>query len=441
MPPWLINALELLSAIGLVILNGFFVAAEFALVKVRPSQVDKLVSDKRPFAKSAKFLSDRLEASLSSCQLGITIASLALGWVAEPAFAEMLRPVFEWMGVSDESTLHMLTSLIVFPLITALHLVIGEQAPKIFAIRRPEVMLIWCALPMRFFFLVGYPFMVALNQATSFLLGLIGLTNEEGHETALTEEELRVMLQEAHLRGHVTRSEHRLINAVFEFDDMVCRAIMVPRNDVEYFDVNEPVSESVDLARRTKHTRYPICDGGLDEVLGVIHIKDLVGLDLNQSFDWRSIMRPPKKVPENMLISKLLRHFQATHQLLAFVIDEFGNTIGIVTLENVLETIIGSVDDEFDEKQTDIVPTGKDQYLINGSTPINIVAAEIGFQADDSEADTFSGYLTQKVERMLSRGDIIKLENAVAEVIEVRDDRATSIRVTKVKGEQASEAE
>ncbi len=212
---------------------------------------------------------------------------------------------------------------------------------------------------------------------------------------------------------------------------MICRRIMLPRSDVEFFDINQPVSECIALARRTKHTRYPVCDGSLDEILGVVHVKDLVGVAVAESFDWKSIMRPPRKVPENMPISKLLRHFQASHQLLAFVVDEYGTVIGVVTLENVLEQIIGAVEDEFDTEQTNIVPDGPDEWIVLGSTPVEEVKRQLGIPFGDVEADTFSGLLTRYSDRMLSPGDQIVLGSFVAEVLEVRDDRAYRIYVSR----------
>lgn len=439
MQDWMGYLLQVLLALFLVGLNGFFVAAEFALVKVRGSRVDRLVTDRKPFAVSAKFLSDHMESALSACQLGITMASLGLGWVGEPAFAQLLHPLFELANIEDPTVIHTVSFIFAFTLITSLHLVVGEQAPKIYAIREPERVLLWCALPMRFFFMLSYPFMAALNWVTSVLLARLGLREDSSHDSPLTEDELRVVITEAHLRGHVSRSEHSLINAVFEFDDMVCRRIMVARNDVEFLDINAPVEKSIEMARRTKHTRYPICDGNMDNVLGVIHIKDLVGLQFDVDFDWSKLMRPPKKVPENMPISKLMRHFQATHQLLAFVIDEFGNTIGIVTLENVLETIIGDVDDEFDEAQKDVVPVGSGEFEIAGTASIEDVSESLGIELADVEADTFSGYLMHQAERLLSDGDKIRLPGATAEVIESRDDRALKIRVVLDRKKQSSE--
>lgn len=421
----------LVLAILLLIANGFFVAAEFALVKVRVSRVEQLVQSKKLFAKTARWLAERLEMTLSACQLGITMASLALGWVGEPAVAALLRPGLLFIGITSESIISMVSFIVGFTLITALHLVVGEQAPKIFAIRQPERMLLWCALPLKIYYIASYPLMAALNSATAWLLRLLGMQEADGHEVPYTEEEIRALLREAHIHGNLSRSEHRLLDAVFEFDDMVCRRIMLPRGEVEFVDVNAPVDETLQMIRRTKHTRYPICDGSLDEVLGVLHVKDLIGRDLTGDFTFKDVMRPPKKVPENMPISKLLRHFQGTHQLLAFVLDEYGTVIGIVTLENVLEEIIGDVVDEFDDEDPDIVPDGPGAYLVAGSASVHDVSAKLGLVfSEDADADTMAGLVMHYAQRIVTAGDEVDLVGARARVLEVVDDRTTQLRIT-----------
>jgi len=430
MPPWVTNLIEVGIALLLVVVNGFFVAAEFALVKVRPSRIDEFIEIGKPFAKSAKWVADRMEQSLSACQLGITMASLAIGWVGEPVFEELLSPVFNFLSLPD-AAVHTLSVLFAFTTITALHLVIGEQAPKIFAIRRPEDMLLWCALPLKLFYVCGWPLMAALNWVTSVILAKLGLEGDAGHGEIHTETELQTLLATSLEHGHVTRSEHRLINAVFRFDDMVCRRIMVPRNDVEIFDINDAPSSCVELARRTKHTRYPVCNDSLDDVLGVVHMKDLIGFAVTDDFDWKSIMRPANKVPENMPISKLLKHFQTTHQLLAFVIDEYGTVIGIVTLENVLEEIIGEVDDEFDNDDPHIIPEGPDKYIVRGRTPLDEACERFHLEPPEAEIDTFAGLLLHQTQKVLSVGDRIEIGDWTAEILEVRDDRARRIRMAK----------
>ena len=430
-PPWLTDTLEILVAILLVLLNGFFVAAEFALVKVRLSQIEQMVAERRLFAKTAQWLAARLDASLSACQLGITMASLALGWVGEPAFAHLITPLLEGLGVTSEAMVHGIAFVIAFSAITALHLVIGEQAPKIFAIRRPETMILWCAAPLMFFYILLYPFLAVLNVTTAFLLRLVGLTGATGHETPHTEDEIRALLAYAHTHGHLSRSEHRLLNAVFEFDDMICRRVMVPRGEVDFFDVSDSFAECLEQAKRTKHTRYPLCDGSLDKVIGVIHLKDLLGLAAdNENVDFRKFIRPARKVPESMPISKVLRHFQATHQLLAFVVDEYGTTIGIVTLENVLEKIVGPVEDEFDAEEPNISEQEPGRYIIAGSTLVEEVEQALNLELGDEDMDTVAGVLMARAQRMPVVGDKIRLNGAVAEILEVHDDRATRIQFT-----------
>ncbi|MEO8498597.1 MAG: hemolysin family protein, partial [Planctomycetota bacterium] len=442
-PPWLADTLEIFIAIFLVLLNGFFVAAEFALVKVRLSQIEQLVAERRMFAKTAQWLAKRLDSSLSACQLGITMASLALGWVGEPAFAHLITPVLEAAGITSATMVHGIAFVIAFSTITALHLVIGEQAPKIFAIRRPEMMILWCAAPLWFFYFMLYPFLFVLNLTTSFLLRLVGLTGATEHETPHTEDEIRALLAYAHTHGKLSRSEHRLLNAVFEFDDMICRRVMVPRGEVDFFDVNTTFAECLALAKETKHTRYPLCDGSLDKVLGVIHLKDLLGLASDgANLNLKKFMRPARKVPESMPISRVLRHFQATHQLLAFVVDEYGTTIGIVTLENVLEKIVGPVEDEFDAEEPSITELSPGRFIILGSTLVEEAERELRLELGDEDMDTVAGLLMARAQRMPVAGDKIRFHGAIAEILEVQDDRATRIQFTlDTAGDMALPAE
>ena len=196
---------------------------------------------------------------------------------------------------------HAIAFTISFGLVTAMHLVIGEQAPKVFAIRKPEGLLLGCSLPLKIFYLLTYPLMYILSASTDWLLRILGATEKTKSGIPYSEEEIRALLREAHVHGNLSGSEHSLINAVFEFDDMVCRRIMVARNDVDYVDINEDTNTVLSMIRRTKHTRYPVCDGSLDEVLGVLHVKDLAGSNVQPGFQWTSVMRPPKKVPENKI--------------------------------------------------------------------------------------------------------------------------------------------
>jgi CBS domain containing-hemolysin-like protein len=428
--PWRDSA-GLLVAAFLIGLNGFFVAAEFALVRVRRSQLDEMVERGEPFADSAQWLVEHLDSALSATQLGITIASLALGWIGEPTIARLLRMPLESLGLTNETFLHGVSFTIAFTIITALHVVIGELAPKTLAIRSPESLARWCALPLRAFWLASYPVLVVLNATTAAFLKPFGVEAvSENDETPHSEREIRALLTVAREHGEVTGAERELIEGVFEFDDLICRKVMVPRVDVAFFDINESYESLLALIRHTKHTRYPVCDGSLDNVVGVLHVKDIMLATDPNVVDLRTIMRPPRFVPETLSVSKLLRQFQATHQLLAVVVDEYGTTSGIVTLENVLEPIVGPVADEFDIETPEIVPESRGSFLVDGRASIESVMERFNLELGDEEADTLSGYLMARLGHVPEEGDVIELGAVKAEVLEVRKSRAERIRVT-----------
>lgn len=430
MTPWLFDVLMIFCAGLLVLINGFFVGAEFALVKIRASRIDEMVEERRPFASTAGWLVERLDASLSACQLGITMASLGLGWIAEPAVAHLLRPVITSMGISSEILIHGVAFTIAFTTITAFHLVIGEQAPKIAALRRPETAVLWSAMPLKIFYYLSYPFMAALNSTTAFLLRKAGIEVASEHGIPHSEEEIRALLMQAHIAGELSRSEHRLINAVFEFDELICRRVMLPRADVVYLDAGDSLAKLIETFNQTKHTRYPVCDGSLDKIVGVIHIKDLIGNAAVPDFEWSAVIRPPQYVPETMPVRRLLRQFQSTRQHLAFLVDEYGMVSGIVTLDNILEAIIGPVEDEFDDEQPEFVKEGPQVYLVSGNMSIDQINQRFGIRLEAHDVDTIAGLMMARTDKMLAAGDRVELAGATAEVLEVKGPRATRIRLT-----------
>jgi len=425
---WTVDLLWIALALGLVALNGFFVAAEFALVKVRPPRLVQLVQRGKPFARSALWLSKRLDRSLSACQLGITMASLALGWIGEPAVASLMAPAFRAAGITGPSVVHGISFVIAFTLITAAHLVLGEQSPKIFAIRRPELLALWCAAPLRAFYVTSFPLLRALDAATSMILRSVGVPRGE-HESPHSQEELRGLMSYARTHGELSSWEHRLVEAAFAFDDTVCRQVMVPRSEVEFLDLQAPLEELLSIIKHSQHTRYPVCEGSLDKVLGVVHVKDLIGIGAEEQPDLRSRMRPPRYVPETVSISRLLGHFQATRQHMALVVDEFGIIVGIVTLENVLEEIVGPVRDEFDVESPEIVPEGEGRYLVLGGAPISELAELLGRPVEAEGVDTVAGLVALRLGRVPDTGDRLRLEQAVLEVLEVRQNHATRLRL------------
>jgi CBS domain containing-hemolysin-like protein len=427
---YILDSIKIILAVIFVLLNGFFVAAEFALVKVRMSRLEELNGQNKPFATTAIWLLKRQNLSLSVCQLGITMASLALGWIGEPALAHLIHPVFLAIGITSEVVLHAAAFTIAFSIITSLHIVIGEQVPKIYSIRRPGIVLLWCAGPLKLFYVIFYPFMVILNNASIFFLRKFGIQNPDEHDIPLSEAEIRASLSRSLFTGELSGSEHRLLNAVFKFDDMVCRQIMVPRVEIEFLDVDWPYPKLLKFARESHHTRLPLCKGSLDHVKGVIHLKNLVGLSADEPVDLINIARKPLYIPESLPLSDLLHQFQTIRQHMVFVVDEHGTIVGIVTLEDVLEQLVGEVQDEFDAELPDIVPDGQDQFIVLGGTLIEDLNEELDLNLHSEEVDTLSGLLTEHVGQMLSPGKCVEFDNGIkAEVLEVKGNRATRVRL------------
>jgi CBS domain containing-hemolysin-like protein len=307
--------------------------------------------------------------------------------------------------------------------------VLGEQAPKIAAIRNPESTMLWSAMPLKAFYFFSYPFIIALNATTGLLLKMFGIEGSSEEDVPHSEEEIRILIHRSHLHGELSRSEHKLISAVFDFDELVCRRVMVPRVDVVFLDIGSNLSDTLKLTQETKHSRYPVCEGSMDKVVGVLHIKDLVGIPPDESFDLQSIIRPPQFVPETLPVRRLLRQMQASRQHMAFVVDEYGTVSGVITLENVLEEIIGSVEDEFDAEMPDIVAESPQQFIVAGSTPIEIINRRFDLELEAQDVDTLSGLLMAKTDKLPVAGEKIELPGVVAEILDVKDLRAARVRM------------
>ncbi len=387
-----------------IILNGFFVAAEFALVKISQGKIKTMIREKRPFATTAMWLFKRQNMALSACQLGITMASLALGWIGEPAIAHLITPLLHDLGLTSEPLVHGIAFTIAFTLITSFHIVIGEQVPKIYAIRKPGVVFLGSALLLKGFYMTLYPFMYVLNSITNVILRWVGIEESDEHDTPLTEEEIQASLSIAHAKGELTKNEHRLLNAVFRLDDEVARQIMKPRSEVEFLNVNDPFTENLAFARKSMHTRFPLCDDSLDRLIGVVHIKNIVGYNQSDDIDLKTLARPCLLVPENMLLGKLLQEFRLNRQHLAFVQDEHGTILGIVTLEDVLEELVGNMQDEFDVEEPDMVEQKDGRFLVKGDVQIEDLNNRLDIGLISEDADTLSGLIVEKVGHRLRTG-------------------------------------
>lgn len=385
---------ELFITLLLVILNGFFVAAEFALVKVRGSQLDIKIQKGSKRAKLSKYLIENLDSYLSACQLGITLASLALGAVGESVISEIVERIFLSAGWQPhEIALHSISLPIALTLLTFFHVTIGEQIPKMIGIKFSLQAVLFVAWPMRIFYFVFSPFIWFLNKTSNLVLRIIGIksVNEEVH----TEEELRLILTESEEGGAIKPSENELIQNVFDFDDRIVKQIMVPQNRVVAIDVELGRNEVTKLIIEEGFSRIPIYLGDIDHVVGVIHTKDLLKTLINNSFrSLKDIMRPAHFVPESMKINELLRDFQKHHIQMAIVTNEFGATAGIITMEDIIEELVGEIQDEHDEEKPNVEMKSDSEFIVNAQSPISDVNEALPIALPvDTHYETVSGYI------------------------------------------------
>lgn len=386
---------DLLITFLLVLLNGFFVAAEFALVKVRASQIDLLAQKGSNRAKIAKHLVEKLDAYLSASQLGITLASLALGAVGEEVISKIVINFFQSSGwVTNPVTVHSISLPIALTLLTFLHVTIGEQVPKMFGIKFPLELTMFIAWPLRVFYFIFAPFIWLLNKSSNLFLRIMGIKNI-GEEEVHTEEELRMILTESEEGGAIKPSENELIQNVFDFDDRFVKQIMVPQNRVIALDVELGRNELIKQVLDEGYSRLPVYLGDIDNVIGIIHSKDLLKAVIDNKFkSIRDIMRPAHFIPENMKINDLLRDFQKLHMQIAIVTNEFGATAGIVTMEDIIEELVGEIQDEHDEEKPIVEKKSETEFIINAHSNIGDVNESLPLALPENpKYETVSGLI------------------------------------------------
>ena len=430
----------IVMALFLVFLNGFFVASEFSIVKIRGSRIEELVQQGNKRAKKARPLVQSMDEYLSATQLGITLASLALGWVGEPAFASLFEPVLRSLGALTPVVTHSLASVSAFLLITFLHIVLGELAPKTRSIQRAESVILWISVPLSWFYRMSYPFIWALNGTANAFLRLAGIAPTSEPEAAHSEEELRLILAHSHAQGILDRDEKRMLERVFDFADRSVRQVMVPSTEIVFLDLNKSLEENLEIARKNRHTRYLLCDKTLDRVVGIIHIKDLFWQyrQLGKNFNLTLVKRPVQFVPETKLIKTLLTEFRRNRTHLAVVVDEYGATIGIVTVEDILEELVGEIQDEFDLEMPPqmIQSTGEHQYMIHGRALLVEVENSLGISIDDDENDTMGGHLMMLLGRTAEVGDELTVANQYrVHVVGMKGLQITDLVFEKLKAE------
>jgi CBS domain containing-hemolysin-like protein len=424
MDPWVGLAIGLV----LVAVNGFFVAAEFALVKLRPTQIAPRVEQGELRARLADAMLKNLDAYLSACQLGITLASLGLGWIGEPAFAWLLEPLFRHIPGASPALLHSVSLTVAFVTITALHIVLGEQAPKSLAIRKSEATGLLASLPLWLFYKLTFPIIWVLNQASNGLLKLLGIRPVDEHGGGTSEDELRRMVSS---RGAVQlpRLKRELLDNVFELSHRTARQVMTPRSDVVFLTTGTPLATSLETARKSGHTRYPVCEGDLDHVVGVVHIKDLFRrTEPIESLG--QVMRQIQFVPEATTLDRVLRRMTQERLHMMAVVDEYGGVAGLVTLENVIEEIVGQIQDEFDEEKPELVRQGDRVFLVSGEMLVADLEHELAMEISDRDADTISGVVLTALGRDPHVGDSVRVGPITLEVLEVRRRRCGQLRVT-----------
>lgn len=381
----------------LIGMNGFFVAAEFSCVRIRPTRLETLIQEGSNRAKYAKRLTDELDEALSVTQLGITLASLGLGWVGEPFVARLIAPLIHSLGL-PEATGHTIAFALAFTLITACHIILGELTPKSMAIVNTEKILLSIALPMLIFWKVMFPFVWLLNATANFVSKHLGVQTEGEGEIAHNPEEIRLLMEESRKQGLVDDTEVNFVDNVFDFTELSVREIMVPRTDMMCVYIDKPREENLKVMLEEQMTRYPLCLEDKDHIIGFVHVKDiLLEMIQGRKFDLKTIARKVLMVPESMDVSVLLKTMQKEKSQLAIVVDEYGGTAGMVTIEDIIEEIVGEIQDEFDEERPQIEKQSELVYSVDARVLLEELDDELGIKIDDENVSTLGGWLYNKI--------------------------------------------
>ena len=426
--------LELGLVLGLVLLNGVFVAAEFALVKIRETQLDTLVAKGHRRAKVARHILAHLNSYLSATQLGITMASLGLGWVGEPLFNKLFAPVLSSLGIASDAARHSISFIIGFSVITFLHISAGELAPKWLAIQKPLPISLWIARPLRWFFLASYPFNWLLNRAAQWLLRQLGMQPSSESDRVHSEEELRLLVSASHRhRGGTILGRDIVLNAL-DLRHRVARDVMRPRQEIVAFDTEASITECLEVAEKTRYSRFPLCENGdLDKTVGVVHIKDLYAMRLKarSGRDLAAAARKLVYVPETSRLERLLQLLLDRKLHMAIVVDEYGGTLGMVTLENILEELVGQIQDEFDQEKPLLLKTNPNTWEIAGSLPLHELEELVGEPLQEEGITTASGWVTQRLGGFPKVGDSIALAGSQLRVEEIDSMRVARLSLRK----------
>jgi len=424
---------DILWTVLLVLANGFFVAAEFAIVKVRASQIEMEAKTGSHVAKIAKNITEHLDGYLAATQLGITIASLALGWIGERVMTEIVGNAFAFVGL-DISTGWARTAgyALAFLIITILHVVLGELAPKSVAIQKPVATTMRLAIPLRIFYYIFIPFIWVLNGLANSLLRLIGIRPQPG-ETSHSSEELQYLLEKGKESGALNTSEHELIKNVFDFNDRIAKNIMVPRTKIVAVDIQDSGRDFIRTVTEEGYSRIPIYEDSIDRIVGIVHTKDLLPILVEgRDIVLRDIMRKPYFIPETKKIHDLLTEFQHKRIQMAIVLDEFGGTAGMATLEDIMEELVGEIQDEYDEEAPVVEQISETEYMLDAGASVHDTNAYLPDPLPESpDYDTVAGLVGHYFEKIPDVGEAMEIEGYTCTIIKKTQQNIEFVKLEK----------
>ena len=412
----------------LLLTNAFFVASEFALVSVRRTRLTQLANEGNRNAELALKAIENINKYMAATQLGITVASIGIGWVGEASIVKLILPVFTFISWLDPNiAAHTVAVVISFAIVTLMHVVIGELVPRSIALQHSEKTTLFIIRPMQFAKVIFKPFIWILNGCGNILLKLINIKPEEYHLSHSTEE-LNMLIDASYNDGVINETEKDMIQNVFKFSDLCAKQVMIPRTDVTCIPVDISLEELKQITCESQYTRYPVYEEDLDNIIGIIHIKDIYASVLKNEFDIRKLIRKPMMVPETVNIDKLLLDFKQQQNQMAIVIDEFGGTSGIITLEDVLEEIFGEVQDEFDDDEVeDLVKISDTCYDVNPMMRTDELSEVFNVHIEDEDVDTIGGFVIKQLGRLAEKNDTVVYENLEFVVKEISKTRITKL--------------
>jgi len=435
---------QLLFVVGLILLNGFFVAAEYSIVTVRRTRIEQLVAEGDARAEAVANATRNLDRIVATVQLGVTGCSLGVGWVGEPALAHLVEPVFAFLPADAAYVSSNAAATIVgFIAITFVHMIVGEQVPKIATLQNAEPVALNIARPILLVAAVLRPVIRLVNAITGAVLRVVGVEPTARHTLVHTVEELRMLVEQSGQAGFLEDEENEIAQRAFGLADLSTRDVMVPRTEVSLIPANVGLDELLERATQDGHSRFPVYQGTPDNVIGVVHVKDLLKFlrqEPRPPFSVRAVMREPLFVPETLPAHRLLAMMRARHRHIAVVVDEYGGTAGIVTFEDVVERLVGAVQDEFEQVEVRIQPQGDGSYLVNGLVNLSELAEATGIEVESEDYSTIGGYVFGLLGRRPEVGDEVREKGRFEARVEALDGlRIALVKIRPLVDEQRAE--